>query len=64
MDAWRRLLAVLGLVEYVAHDRPQAARGVEADSEGFGREELMHARNPESFDRDQIGPALRVQLIE
>jgi hypothetical protein len=62
--AWRRLLALLGLVEHVAHDRPQTARGVEPDFERLGGEEFMHARNPESLDRVQIGAALRVQLTE
>jgi hypothetical protein len=60
----RVALPFFGLGDHVAHQRSQAARGVEANLERLGRKELMHALNPERFHGIEIDRAAGGLAVE
>lgn len=60
----RVALPFFGLGDHIAHQRSQAARGIQANLERLGRKELMHALNPERFHGIEIDRAAGGLAVE
>src|SRR5690606_32518372 len=64
VHARRVLLALLCLLKHVADNSAQATGSVEPDLERLGREEFMHARNPEILDRIKVDVSSLFKLVQ